>query len=282
MLHNRRRRLADIAQREAAGESFWTDEFSEPLRIRFQQIMGVLSQERGDIDVEARRLILFDEGWTSLVDDNYGEIYDYRKYMVSAPDDMMPTVLEAWYFACQSSNVRLTRGNRDLRPTYEKLVNNLLREHRLSFEMVKGEMVPFSSRELHVEVVEPTLRLLSEPTWAPVEAAYQKALSELSRGDAADAVTDAGTALQEALTLLGCDGNALGPLIKSAKQKKILSAHDAPMLEAIEKVFHWVSADRSASGDGHNSSPAELEDAWFIIHVVGAILVRVSKQTSRP
>jgi hypothetical protein len=273
--------LADIEKREANGESFWTESFAKDVRVRIHQVMDLLSLGYVDIDQEARRLILFDEGWTFLTAANVGTISDYRKYLATGPDDMIPTVLEAWYQAATKREVQMRTGG-SAHTDFEKILNSLFREHRISFEMVKGEMIPFSSRELHVQVVEPTLRLLSDPVWNAVEIAYQKALTELSRGDAADAVTDAGTALQEALTMLGCDGNALGPLIKSAKQKKILSAHDTPMLEAIEKVFHWVSADRSASGDGHNSAPAEVEDAWFIVHVVGAILVRLSKQTARP
>ena len=59
-------------------------------------------------------------------------------------------------------------------------------------------------------MVGPTLRLLAgRPGWEAVETAYQKALEEISDGEADDAITDAGTALQEALVLLGCEGNAL-------------------------------------------------------------------------
>lgn len=54
-----------------------------------------------------------------------------------------------------------------------------------------------------------------------------RALGEISNGKPGDAITDAGTALQETLTALGCDGNNLGALIKSAKAKGLLAAHDA-------------------------------------------------------
>jgi hypothetical protein len=162
-------------------------------------------------------------------------------------------------------------------------VSILLREHRISFELSKSEMIPFSSLEMHVSVVQPALSLLaSGEGWESVETAYRSSLAELSKGEAADAVTDAGTALQEALKLLGCEGNALGPLISSARQKGVLSSHDVPMTEAISKIANWVSADRSVTGDTHNADPARTEDAWLIIHVVGALLVRLNRQTARP
>jgi hypothetical protein len=159
----------------------------------------------------------------------------------------------------------------------------LLREYRVSYELNGGEMVPFSSRELHVAVVDPALRLLTaSPRWEGVERSYRKALEALSRDDAAGAITDAGTALQEALILLGCSGNALGPLIKSARSKALFTAHDARMLDAIDRVLNWVSADRSNTGDAHNATPAAIEDAWLTIHIVGAVLVRLGAETPRP
>lgn len=80
-------------------------------------------------------------------------------------------------------------------------VNTVLREHRISFELIGGEMVPLASQELHTEVVAPTLRLLSgRAGWNKVETAYQDALGELAQGKPAVAITDAATALQEALS----------------------------------------------------------------------------------
>lgn len=53
----------------------------------------------------------------------------------------------------------------------------MLTEHRISYELVDGQMMEFKSKELHQDVVVPTLRLLSGRLgWEKVEAAYQNAL----------------------------------------------------------------------------------------------------------
>src|SRR5262249_38063208 len=156
-------------------------------------------------------------------------------------------------------------------------VNVILREHRISYELINDQMVEFSSRTLHQQVISPSLKLLaSRPNLEKVESAYKDALEEISKGNAADAITDAGTALQEMLSALGCAGNALGPQIASARAKKIIAPHDSPLLTAIEKVLHWVSADRSEKGDAHGVTSATLEDAWLIVQVVGAVVLRLS------
>jgi hypothetical protein len=153
----------------------------------------------------------------------------------------------------------------------------VLREHRIYFELIEGKMVPLASQELHAEVVAPALRLLSGRSgWDKVEAAYQDALGELAEGKPADAITDAATALQEALVALGCKGNALGPLASSARGKGLLGPHDAPMTDMVEKLIDWVSADRSVKGDVHQATQPSLEDGWLTVHIVGALILRLA------
>jgi hypothetical protein len=137
-------------------------------------------------------------------------------------------------------------------------------------------MVDLESEELHVAVVAPALRLLSgRAGFDKVEVAYRDAIKELSDGKPDDAITDAGTALQETLTALGCSGNSLGPLISDARRRGLLAPHDAKLDQAISNVMDWVSADRSQSGEAHHVSDATVEDAWLILHVVGALILRL-------
>jgi hypothetical protein len=49
----------------------------------------------------------------------------------------------------------------------------------------------------------------------------------------------------------------------------------------VEKILHWVSADRSEKGDAHEVSTATVDDAWFIVHIVGAVILRLSKASPR-
>src|SRR3954465_7201164 len=63
--------------------------------------------------------------------------------------------------------------------------------------------------------------------------------------DAGDAITDAGTALQAALTALGCGGNTVGDLMKSAKQIGLVRGPDTPLADAVVAVVNWVAAQRN-------------------------------------
>lgn len=284
-LHNRRKRLAELATREAAGESFWVDSFDEGVRNKIVLAMesAVRSFNLPFYAAAARRLILEDEGLQFLVSGELNAANDFISYARHCTDEMVPTVIEAFLIACQSRRIaQYDLPNAPAEVYFSARVNEALREHRISFEIVGDEVVPFSSKELHTEVVIPALNLVSQPGWEKVEVAYQAALGELSRGDAADAITDAGTALQEALVKIGAEGNALGPLITSARKKGIILGHDVPLLEVVERASTWISADRSQVGDAHGVTAATLDDAWLTVHVVGAVILRLSKNHNRP
>lgn len=131
------------------------------------------------------------------------------------------------------------------------------------------------------EAVEPALKLLIGSQFAAAHGAYLDALKEISNGKADDAITDAGTALQETLTALGCQGNALGPLIKDAKKNGLLAGHDQNLVDGIIKFMDWASADRSTTGDAHKHSDADVSDAWLMVHIVGALIVRLVEPSNR-
>lgn len=274
-LHNRRRVLADLAAREAAGESFWSDDFGQDTRNRIHHVIARFQDNYGAARTEARRLILEDEGWRQLTVGASKPAVDFDAYLVNCPSNMVPTVIEAMYQALGMKSVRDLGAK--ARSGYADAINTVLQEDRISYELSNGEMIPFSSKELHVEVVVPVLHLIGKAGWEKVENAYRAALSELARGEGANAITDAGTALQEALWNLGAEGNALGPLIASAQKKGLIASHD----QALAKTAHWVSADRSVSGDAHTASAASVQDAWLTVHVVGALILRLASGAPR-
>lgn len=275
MLHHRRKQLEDLAAREAAGESFWTTEFSRPVRTKvWYALQSALPNHVDAIAVRARQLILHDEGWPHLADSLNGAREDFVEYLLSCEDGMVPTVIESIAHALPAGSAPTTRFARE--------VAAILREYRISYDLIDGRMVEFSSREMHESVVAPTLRLLGgRADLDGVERAYQDALEEIAKGKPSDAITDAGTALQELLVALGCEGNALGPLIKSARTKKLLAPHDTPLVDAIDKTLNWVSAERSESGDGHKAADVAVADAWLIVHVVGALILRLVEPEKR-
>jgi len=231
--------------------------------------------------VLARALILRSEGLLYLAESWYDERQDLLNYLLNTDSEKVPDVIEALSLAFDNQQSYYGTMQSSGR-SFEKNVNIVLRQHRISYDFVGNHMVEHSTSVLHTEVVMPTLRLLSgRAGWSGVENAYQEALVELSAGRAPNAITDASTALQEALTACGCEGANLGPLISSARKKGLLAAHDSPMLNAIEKSLQWVSADRANTGDAHSTTAASVEDAWLAVHIVGAIILRLSKVTAQ-
>ncbi len=282
MLHSRRKRLADLASREAAGETFWTDKFDEAARTKVVQAFNYAAGGWGEYYSLAREAICQNEGRFYLSKPQTTHDVDLLTYMMTCKDDMVPTVIEAMSLACNDGQLNMTTGIWHRTETFDVSVNVILREHRIAYELNGRQMIEFATKELHEEVVVPVLRLLAgRSDLDKVESAYRSALEEITIGNAADAITDAGTAMQEMLSSLGCAGNALGPQIASARAKGILAPHDSPMLTAVEKILHWVSADRSEKGDAHGVKSPELDDAWFIVHVVGATILRLSKSSPR-
>lgn len=276
-LFGRRKELSALKAREEAGESLWTSDFSDSTLGRIVHAMDDFRGQYGTPYVLARQQIMRERGVfrlsnTSLQDPRA----DLVQYMRQEGSDAVATAIEAYLQALGSHEYGQEAFWRTGEDEFAEAINAILRQDRISFELVHGEMVPFSSRELHVEVVAPTLRLIAAPGWERVETAYQQALKQIADGNPPNAITDAGTALQEALEMLGATGNALGPLIKSARSKGILAGHDQPLADSIRQAAEWVSADRSNSGDAHKSSESGAEDAWLIVHIVGALLLRLS------
>jgi hypothetical protein len=275
-LFSRRKQEKELREREARGESFWTNGFSEAVRTKILYAFRDNAEGmRAEMADRAHRILVRDRGVGRLTKSADTPAEDLVGFLTSAPDGEVPDVVEAMFAA-------LSQGSREFGyfvPSvggFRQRVNQVFAEHRVAFELSEnGEMIPFTSRELHVAVVAPTLTLLSgEPRLAKVEHAYQQALEELSNGKPSDAITDAGTALQEMLTALGCEGNALGPLINSGKKRGLFQPYD-------QKLLEWVSADRSQFGDSHHVADPTMSDAWLTVHVVGALVLRLSDGQAR-
>lgn len=150
------------------------------------------------------------------------------------------------------------------------------------FIEAEGQVVPLDSMELHASVVEPALALLhGKPRFADAHESYMNALKEISDDEPANAITDAGTALQQALAALGCDGKSLGPLIKDGRKKGLIAGHDEQLGSGITKFMDWVSANRSERGDGHQPGTKLRADAWLMVHIVGALIVRLVEESPR-
>lgn len=270
MVYMERKRLRALEAGEAAGESFWSETIPRPARVKIARMWQAVKKglpygrdsefQRGIADIMTIQAgienpIYRSEDWTNIED-----------------TDLSLSYLEAVLFTLHSM-----RDNRSVE-MLEKWINDVFNDYRIAFRVVERQVVPLESDELHVEVVEPTLRLLINSQFQAAHDAYLKALKEISNNDPGDAITDAGTALQETLVSLGCKGNALGPLWSDAKKKGLVVGHDQNLIDGVSKFVDWASADRSTTGDAHKSTDASLDDAWLMVHIVGALIVRLAGQ----
>jgi hypothetical protein len=289
MLHSLRRRLQQAADREAAGESLWTPGFDARVRTRVMHVVrqtasGFIMTNVESLFAVAQGLIVAQEGLYTLTGTRTAPHSDFFEYFQTCEDAMFPTVLEALVLAFeQVDEAEARQGNyrRGYAEAFSREANEILAQERIAWELIDHRMVEIHSKELHMAAVEPAIRLLHQSRFASADQQYRDALDELAQGKAADAITDAGATLQELLEALGCEGNQLGDLVRSAKRKGLLGAHDTPLLDAIEKTLHWVAADRSEMGDAHHATQATREDAWLIVHVVGALIVRLASGQDR-
>ncbi|QGG41050.1 hypothetical protein [Aeromicrobium yanjiei] len=267
-LFSERNRAEQYAAREAAGEKLWTEDLPLQARMQIAELWdlfeGMSSSASGFSNRAAQQLRI--AGLTRASNLHSDLILQDRDTAFTL--DLIECVR---YAVTQDYK---TRGKVS---EFDSILNAFLASHRIAFRMVDGEFIPFSSDELHREVVEPVIRLLVDKRFEKAQAAYLSAIKEIAV-DPADAITDAGTALQEALEALGCTGVALGALIKDAKSKGLLGKHDQALTDGIERFLVWAAAIRNNKGDGHHVTDASRSDAWLMIHVVGALILRLANE----
>ena len=277
MLFSNRKREEDRTRREAAGESLWTSAVSTNVRVKiiyafydaissgdYQRFAleiahGVLAREYGQPNFS---------GLTSKSD-------DITEYLRTCSDEEVPDVIEALLEGLRRADGKDEYRIGIVKPLlFARKLNEILATERISYELVEGRIVDFESREMHDEIIRPTVTLLAGLSgWEEVERAYQKALAEISR-DPADAITDASSALELALRLRHCDGNALGDLAKSGVSRGVFTPYDS-------KLIDWANADRAGRGDAHGSPETPAPDAWLSVHVIGALILRLASGTNR-
>jgi hypothetical protein len=273
MLFSRRQRQRSLAEREAAGESFWTRRFSQEVR---NGILYAALDASGpaweQVQLRAHGYLVRAYGVTSLAQ-GASAFQDLHSWVHNCDDTVFADVVEALDRALGDRHMD-DYGIQRL-PTspshFRSRVGEVLSEHRVAFDFLNGQMQPFDSRELFAEVVSPALTLLAgSPQLKAAEHAYQDSLRELAQGNPADAITDATTALSEALKASGCTDNSLAAQARTAQTRGLLTSYDV-------KLFDWAQADRFNLGDAHQAeTPTTRDDAWLMVHIVGAIIVRLS------
>ena len=116
--------------------------------------------------------------------------------------------------------------------------------------------------------------LTSNPALRAVDDKLREALSEIASGNAADAVTDAGTALQMLLEHLGYTGGQLGDQLKAARKAGWLSGVDTPLAAAVDNLATWIASIRNQRSDAHHGPNPDARDAEMAVRVVGLLVLR--------
>lgn len=271
-LHYNRKRERQMREQEAQGISLWTDEFPKTVRVKIQNFMEAFDERETILNV-ASLVLRQGLGLRYLGDGNFSHAYECLVFIARCPNEYMPSVIEALYEGLEAK-----AWDREGLTTYELFINDLLSSERISFDLIEGRMIEKESQEIHAEVVAPTLTLLSHRQgFTEVEKAYQRSLERLSQRDTGGALTSAGTALQEMLEAVGCSGKTLGEQFRAAKTKELLTGSDSPLLEGVSKTLDWVSGVRNTRSDAHQMEDVKPEEAWMMVHIVGALMLRLAQ-----
>ena len=295
-LYGERERRKAQEEQLAAGLLEWSDQLDDNARIKLNKAWQDITSHHafynaGDgLAAYIRHLML--TSCAASVEPRQMEPPRGRLPIVDATNDQLLSLIEAEHEALQWLAENPYFGQppypgmsaewlaiiSDAPEQFRRTVNAILESHLVALSLHQNsELVPVQSQEMHDEVVECTTRLLNgQPQFAQAETRYQDALRELRAGYPDDAITDAGAALEDILLALGCTGNGLGELLKSAEKGKLLRAADARFSSALRQTIEWVKDVRN-TGEAHGGDANyAMSDAWMVVHVVGALIIRLA------
>lgn len=228
-------------------------------RLALNRVVAV----RGDLSL--RPLGPYDPTWFQAV----------GQYVLEGEDALLALdVIGAW----ADVYARLP-GARWLREAEQAFLAEVSQALRGSAFAVSGrEIVRRDELGAAVLVDEPMAALLvDDPALRAVDDKLREALHELEQGRPADAVTDAGTALQMLLEHLGYSGKQLGEQLAVARKHGWLNGVDAPLAQALDAVGRWVAAVRNQRGDAHHGPEPDARDAEFVVRMVGLLVLRFGR-----
>lgn len=166
--------------------------------------------------------------------------------------------------------------------TFIEVVNDRLLHARVNWLFEDGRFQERGNSVMHSEVLRPaTLLLGDDPAFSTASDAFQSALTRLSKGETDVALTQAATALQEFFRALGVNGgNSVSDQLDHAQRQNIISPVDRALMKPL---IDWVNGDRSERGNAHRHREGDVSkaDAWLMMHVVGAVMVRLSNREPR-
>ena len=290
-LFAQRKHRRETATREARGENLWVEDLSQEVRIKFNHVIRILSDDRLLYDLEKIvELVCYQSGLSQLTETRGGfgysptndvmsaityQLYDSDRgiYYSAFSDDVVLSLIEGIWTLLSSRPMGRWNNPRQF---YTGEIRTILEDHRVSYDFVEGHIIPRKELIMHSEVVVPTLTLLAgRKDFDFAERRYVEALKSIQDHRFDDAVTDASGSLEAVFDALGCDGKTLDRKAKQAQDVGLMSRHD-------QRVIDWISADRVAKGDSHISArETTRDDAWLAVHVAGAFMLRLANSENR-
>ena len=279
-LRKHRRHLTEL---EVTGQSLWTERLTSAVRVQFTHIIKNFA---GRYYLNDRMPYVVQEVSFQFGFINLSQAFDLRTssplmevlnaiLLEDCKEDVVFSLLEAVWDIVPDYQGGHVANPRDL---YSNELGVVLEDGRISYDFVEGNIIPRGEQEMHVEVVVPAITLLSGRSGLEdAERNYMDALTSIREKRYDDAVTNGASAVEATLRTLGC-GDAQTALAKRgavAIERNLLAPHDKGLLG-------WITATRGSEGDAHGQgSHTTRADAWLVVHVAGALILRVVDGSSR-
>lgn len=272
-----RQRQKDLAEKEAKGQSFWSTELNLNTRNKIIYALNNLSYRPEIIKNRIRYKLMSNYGVACLHDSDLTGHIDYDQTVQKGEIARVLDLIEATYFELyEASLMHIGEAVNGAQLKYETAINDIFLLDRNSYTFREGQIHQFSEQFSYEEILFPAINLLNlKSEYVEVNIKYKEALEEISRNKPADAITDAGTALQIYLEIKGFPGKVLGDQIKALKISKTLSGLDMKLLDVLVQCVEWISGVRNQKSDAHPGQKGELEDAWLVLRILGSLILRL-------
>ncbi|WP_131773890.1 MULTISPECIES: AbiJ-NTD4 domain-containing protein [Protofrankia] len=271
------KRESEVAEEEARARGdyveYFTEEATSEFRHQVLDLINDLSDElRRNFEKEIGSILVREYGVPFLVGPNLIPEDDFRTFVLKrAKADQIMDIIHITMDLTERSY-----GSYKAYLTLVRTVSIRLRENKMAYDLVDGQIVRKKSQELHAAVVQPALTLLhGRKRFSEVERQYQDGLKELSEGHWGDAVTDANAAVELALRIvLGYEQGQLPSLLGEARKKGYFGQAQERSLRRAVDGFSALSEIRNSQGDAHGNTTDEAT-AWLCIHWAGALIVYI-------
>lgn len=287
-LRARRHRAAD---RESAGESLWTETLSLEARNRLaacvrDQLTGdAMDGDMSEFLYSIAQTVCDAAGATGLVEEfpeGTGILYDFEfvdhiRNPLTEQGVVFGLIEGLWRQHADWAGTGVQTDERACESLTAK-ITEILEDHRIGLVFVNGQFLPRSGSSLDAGLLVPALEFLTgDARFADADAMYNEALAAIRDRQPNEAITKACTALQSLLAAMGCGARTdkLSTQFAQAIDTGLLAKHDKPLQG-------WLMADRGNLGSAHpGETPANRDDAWLTVHVVGSIILRLSRGEGR-